>query len=67
MPCSESRVTGRIESLAEISHPLTFTPAEWRSLVEDQSFLDDPDNRYAAPRRLMGVPVRIVPDHMLFV
>lgn len=42
--------------------PLRFTPAEWRHLLEDASFLRDCDNSYA-PRRLMGVPVEIVPDH----
>ena len=42
---------------------LHFTPAEWRSILEDRSFLDHPDNAYAAPRRLMGLPVAIVPDH----
>jgi hypothetical protein len=42
--------------------PLRFTPAEWRRLLEDASFLRDRDNSYA-PRRLMGVPVEIVPDH----
>jgi hypothetical protein len=42
---------------------LRFTPAEWRVLIEDGSFLTQPDNRYSLPRRLMGVPVEIVPDH----
>lgn len=42
--------------------PLRFTPAEWRRVLEDASFLRDRDNSYA-PRRLMGVPVEIVPDH----
>lgn len=41
---------------------LRFTPAEWRCLLEDASFLRDRDNSYA-PRRLMGLPVEIVPDH----
>ena len=41
---------------------LRFTPAEWRVLLEDPSFLTDPDNSYR-PRRLMGLPVEIVPDH----
>lgn len=41
---------------------LHFTPAEWRTLLEDTSFLRDPDNSYR-PRRLMGLPVAIVPDH----
>ncbi len=40
---------------------LRFTPAQWRSLLEDDDFLRDADNSYA-PRRLMGVPVEIVPD-----
>ena len=42
--------------------PLTFTPAEWRHILEDGDFLDDPNNRYSVPRRLMGLPVEIVPD-----
>lgn len=43
--------------------PLTFTPAEWRLLLNDPDFLKDPDNRWGSSRRLMGLPVRIVPDH----
>jgi hypothetical protein len=42
---------------------LHFTPAEWRALIEDRSFLAEPDNSYSLPRRLMGVAVEIVPDH----
>ena len=42
---------------------LRFTPAEWRSLLEDRDFLDSGDNRFSPPRMLMGVPVAIVPDH----
>jgi hypothetical protein len=41
---------------------LRFTPAEWRRLLEDAAFLRDRDNSYA-PRRLMGLPVEIVPVH----
>jgi hypothetical protein len=41
---------------------LRFTPAEWRSLLKDESFLRSPDNDFS-PRRLMGLPVQIVPDH----
>ena len=41
---------------------LHFTPAEWRSLLKDGSFLKEPDNSIH-PRRLMGLEVRIVPDH----
>jgi hypothetical protein len=41
---------------------LHFTPAEWRTLLQDGSFLRDPDNSYR-PRLLMGLPVAIVPDH----
>ena len=41
---------------------LHFTPAEWRALLEDSGFVRDPDNSYR-PRRLMGLPVAIVPDH----
>lgn len=42
---------------------LHFTPAEWRQFLADPGFLDDHDNRYLPPRRLMGVAVAIVPDH----
>jgi len=42
------------------------TPAEWRQVLSDERFLDDPDNGIN-PRRLMGVPVEIVPDHRLIV
>jgi hypothetical protein len=45
--------------------PLRFTPAEWRYLLEDPSFLEQPDNSYTEPRCLMGLPVLIVPDHSL--
>lgn len=38
------------------------TPAEWRQVLADGSFLSDPDNSIR-PRRLMGVPVQIIPDH----
>jgi hypothetical protein len=41
---------------------LRLTPAEWRFLLQDGSFLRDPDNS-CLPRRLMGIPVEIVPDH----
>lgn len=42
---------------------LHFTPAEWRSILDDPAFLDDVDNDWHAPRRLLGVAVRIVPSH----
>jgi hypothetical protein len=42
---------------------LTFTPAEWRYLLEDPFFLSQPDNSFGAPRRWMGLPVTIVQDH----
>ena len=42
---------------------LHFTPAEWRAILEDRTFLGQTDNDYRAPRRLMGLPVAIVPDH----
>ncbi len=42
------------------------TPAEWHQLLADQSFLSDPDNSFS-PRRLMGVPVEIIPDHRFIV
>ena len=41
---------------------LRFTPAEWRSVLKDPDFLNHADNNYR-PRRLMGLPVQIVPDH----
>jgi hypothetical protein len=47
---------------AAYTFALRFTPAEWRHLLADSAFLRDPDNSYL-PRRLMGVPVQIVPDH----
>jgi hypothetical protein len=56
----------RIEDATDPKPPfrtLRFTPAEWRALLEDRSFLRDDDNSYAEPRRLMGLPVVIVPDH----
>jgi len=40
-----------------------FTPAEWRHLLEDPGFLRQSDNSCFNPRKLMGVPVVIVPDH----
>ena len=42
---------------------LHFTPAEWRTLIEDPAFMKDPDNGYVPPRRLSGMRVAIVPDH----
>lgn len=42
---------------------LHFTPAEWRSILEDPDFLADADNGWGAARRLLGVEVRIVPGH----
>jgi len=46
-----------------VPRALAFTPAEWRSLLEDPAFLSDQDNRYSVPRRLLELPVKIVPDH----
>lgn len=51
---------------AQSHFALRFTPAEWRHVLEDPSFLADSDNSYAAPRKLMGVPVEIIPDHSFF-
>jgi hypothetical protein len=42
------------------------TPAEWHALLADQSFLRDSDNSIS-PRRLMGVPVEIIPEHRFIV
>jgi hypothetical protein len=47
-------------------YALHLTPAEWHRLLADQSFLADPDNSFS-PRRLMGVPVEIIPDHRFIV
>jgi hypothetical protein len=47
--------------------PLMFTPAEWRSILEDREFLEDEDNSYRVPRRLMGLPVQIIPDHQFLI
>lgn len=41
---------------------LHFTPGEWRAILEDPTFLRDHDNDFR-PRRLLGLEVRIVPDH----
>jgi hypothetical protein len=59
------QIRRRTESAADRDHlrPLTFTPAEWRRLLADPRFLQDDGNRYATPRRLWGLPVRIVSDH----
>jgi hypothetical protein len=48
---------------AESKFAFHFTPAEWRHVLEDARFLRDWDNSYRTPRRLMGVPVEIVPSH----
>jgi len=42
------------------------TPAEWRSVIQDETFLKEPGNSYQ-PRRLMGVPVEIVPDQPVVI
>lgn len=49
-------------SRAGRTYAFRLTPAEWRAVLADESFLRDPGNSYL-PRRLMGVPVEIVPDH----
>ena len=51
------------EQRGSFPRALTFTPAEWRHLLEDPFFLRQPDNSFSAPRRLMGLPETIVPDH----
>jgi hypothetical protein len=43
-------------------YTLQFTPAEWRQVIDDARFLLDSGNSYR-PRRLMGIPVEIIPDH----
>jgi hypothetical protein len=45
------------------TYAFRLTPAEWRKILADEDFLRDPDNSWR-PRRLMGVPVEIVPDHL---
>jgi hypothetical protein len=40
--------------------PLRLTPGQWRRILEDPSFLAEPENRYQRPRRLNGRPVEIV-------
>jgi hypothetical protein len=51
---------------ARRAYAFHLTPAEWHALLADQSFLRDPDNSFS-PRRLMGVPVEIIPDHRFIV
>jgi hypothetical protein len=53
-------------SPARRDYAFHLTPAEWHRLLADQSFLSDPDNSFS-PRRLMGVPVEIIPDHRFIV
>lgn len=53
---------GDCSTRRSVVYKLRFTPAEWRSLLNDSSFLRDPDNDFH-PRKLMGLPVEIVPDH----
>jgi hypothetical protein len=44
------------------AYAFRLTPAEWRLVLADEGFLDEPGN-CINPRRLMGVPVEIIPDH----
>ena len=44
------------------AYAFRLTPAEWRQVLADGSFLHEPGNSIR-PRRLMGVPVEIIPDH----
>ena len=41
---------------------LRLTWTEWRTVLEQRSFLERDDNRFQIPRRLYGQPVQIVPD-----
>jgi hypothetical protein len=41
---------------------LRLTPAEWRRILADPTFLGDAGNEYSAPRRYHGLPVQIVPQ-----
>jgi len=50
------------DDLPHAAYAFRLTPAEWRSVLEDAAFFRDPGNSIR-PRRLMGVPVQIVPDH----
>jgi hypothetical protein len=53
----------RADQHSSNTYALHFTPAEWRGVLADTSFLEDADNSYHSPRKLMGVAVKIVPDH----
>lgn len=53
---------GRSASQRKPLYVFRLTPAEWRQLLADENFLRDPDNSFS-PRRLMGVPVQIIPHH----
>ena len=63
METTKTRTGGAARRPAYAFH---LTPAEWHALLADQSFLRDPDNS-CHPRRLMGVPVEIIPDHRFIV
>ena len=56
----------RDDEILEGGFRLHFTPAEWRSLINDADFLKQPDNSYS-PRRLMGLPVEIIADHRVCI
>ena len=47
---------------AQPSFKFRFTPAEWRMVLEDDDFFEQPDNSYF-PRLWLGIPVEIVPAH----
>ena len=63
MQTTKTRANGMARRSVYAFH---LTPAEWHRLLADQSFLSDPDNSFS-PRRLMGVPVEIIPDHRFIV
>ena len=46
-------------------YTLHFTPVEWRMLLRDGDFLNDPENSIR-PRRWMGIPVEIVNDRRCY-
>lgn len=64
--CKNHRAPNFCASAKNISkhrYCFRFTPAEWRHLLEDPEFLQHDDNSCYLPRKLMGIPVVIVPNH----
>lgn len=59
MVLADFREGGRGFENSALLTPLRLSPAEWRRILEDPTFLRDEDNAYA-PRRFHGLPVEIV-------